>query len=113
MIGKKEIQEKGVKTFKYYINDGIYGSFNCIYFDHSKPKLIPLNKGWDETLYKSTVFGPTCDSMDKIAEGVLLPEFFIGEWVYVKDFGAYTVASSSAFNGFKTNTFKYIFRGKN
>jgi ornithine decarboxylase len=114
VIGKKEIQHaKGSTTsFVYYLNDGIYGSFNCIYFDHSLPKLIPFNKNWDDTLYRSTVFGPTCDSMDIIAEAVLLPELFIGEWVYVKDFGAYTSASSSAFNGFKTRKFKYIFREK-
>ena len=113
VIGKKEVMVDGEKTFKYYLNDGIYGPFSCIYFDHSNPRLIPLHLEGDETLYESTVFGPTCDSVDKIAEGVLLPELFIGEWMYVKDFGAYTVASSSAFNGFKTKTFKYIFRGKN
>ena len=114
VIGKKEIHHrtKGSTSFVYYLNDGIYGSFNCIYFDHSLPKLIPFNKSWDEKLYRSTVFGPTCDSMDIIAEAVLLPELFIGEWVYVKDFGAYTSASSSAFNGFKTRKFKYIFREK-
>ncbi len=113
VIGKKEIQHvNATSTFVYYLNDGIYGSFNCIYFDHSIPKLIPFNKGWDETLYRSTVFGPTCDSMDIISESVLLPELFIGEWVYVKDFGAYTSASSSAFNGFKTKKFKYIFKGE-
>ena len=111
VIGKKELIVEGVKTFKYYLNDGMYGPFNCIYFDHSNPNLTPLNQYDDDvTLYESTVFGPTCDSVDKIAEGVLFPELFIGEWVYVKDFGAYTVASSSAFNGFKTNTFKYIFK---
>lgn len=114
VIGKKEvIEDDGERTFKYYLNDGIYGPFNCIYFDHSNPRLIPLNQDRKEKLYDCTVFGPTCDSIDKIAECVLLPELFIGEWLYVKDFGAYTVASSSAFNGFKTKTFKYIFRGKN
>lgn len=111
VIGKKE-ERKGSTSFVYYLNDGIYGSFNCIYFDHSLPKLIPFNKSWDDALYRSTVFGPTCDSMDIIAENVLLPELFIGEWVYVKDFGAYTSASSSAFNGFKTRKFKYIFKEK-
>lgn len=114
VIGKKEMIVEEERTFRYYLNDGIYGPFNCIYFDHSDPVLIPLNQeGDDVTLYETTVFGPTCDSVDKIAECVLLPELFIGEWVYVRDFGAYTVASSSAFNGFKTRTFKYIFRGKN
>jgi ornithine decarboxylase len=56
------------------------------------------------------LFGPTCDSIDLISNEIMLPELAIGEWVYVENFGAYTVASSSNFNGFKTNVFKYIFR---
>ena len=96
------------KRIIYYLNDGIYGSFNCIYFDHSVPTILPFNErdGWK---YKSTIFGPTCDSIDLICENAMLPELAIGEWVYVEDFAAYTAASSSAFNGFKTNLFKYIF----
>ena len=61
-------------------------------------------------LHKSRLFGPTCDSIDLISNDSMLPELAIGEWVYVENFGAYTVASSSNFNGFKTNVFKYIFR---
>jgi ornithine decarboxylase len=45
-----------------------------------------------------------------ISENVMLPELAIGEWVYVENFGAYTVAASSSFNGFRTNTYKYILR---
>jgi ornithine decarboxylase len=90
------------------LNDGIYGSFNCIYFDHSVPTILPFNER-DGGQYMSTIFGPTCDSIDLICENAMLPDLAIGEWVYVEDFGAYTAASSSAFNGFKTNSFKYIF----
>jgi diaminopimelate decarboxylase len=95
VIGKKNIidEETGEKIIVYYLNDGIYGSFGCIYFDH-----------------KSRLFGPKCDSIDLISNEIMLPELAIGEWVYVENFGAYTVASSSNFNGFKTNVFKYIFR---
>jgi diaminopimelate decarboxylase len=96
------------KRIIYYLNDGIYGSFNCIYFDHSVPTILPFNER-DGGQYMSTIFGPTCDSIDLICENAMLPDLAIGEWVYVEDFGAYTAASSSAFNGFKTNSFKYIF----
>ena len=96
------------KRIIYYLNDGIYGSFNCIYFDHTVPTILPFNER-DGGQFKSTIFGPTCDSIDLICENAMLPELAIGEWVYVEDFGAYTAASSSAFNGFKTNLFKYIF----
>jgi ornithine decarboxylase len=61
-------------------------------------------------LHKSRLFGPTCDSIDLISEEVLLPELAIGEWVYVENFGAYTAAASSNFNGFHTSVCKYIFR---
>ena len=96
------------KRIVYYLNDGVYGSFNCIYFDHTVPTILPFNER-DGGQYKSIIFGPTCDSIDLICENVMLPELAIGEWVYVENFGAYTAASSSAFNGFKTSLFKYIF----
>ena len=109
VIGKKKIVEEGEEKIIYYLNDGIYGSFNCIYFDHSHPVILPFNER-DGKLHKSRIFGPTCDSIDLIADEVMLPELAIGEWVYVEDFGAYTAASSSWFNGFRTSVCKYIFR---
>jgi ornithine decarboxylase len=103
VIGKKDvIDEDGEKSFVYYLNDGMYGSFNCIHFDHARPKICPFNER-NGKLYKSKIFGPTCDSMDKIADDVLLPELTIGEWCYIENFGAYTCAAASSFNGF-TNT---------
>ena len=104
VIGKKDVidEETGEKSFVYYLNDGMYGSFNCIHFDHARPKICPFNE-CNGKLYKSKIFGPTCDSMDKIAEDVLLPELTIGEWCYIENFGAYTCAAASSFNGF-TNT---------
>ena len=111
VIGKKNTidEETGEKIIVYYLNDGIYGSFGCICFDHSEPVILPFNERNDK-VHKSRLFGPTCDSIDLIADEIMLPELAIGEWVYVENFGAYTVASSSNFNGFKTNVFKYIFR---
>ena len=111
VIGKKNVidDETGEKVIIYYLNDGIYGSFGCIYFDHNNPTILPFNERNDK-VHKSRLFGPTCDSIDLISSEIMLPELAIGEWVYVENFGAYTVASSSNFNGFKTNVFKYIFR---
>ena len=115
VIGKKKVTTKNMETDEednvivYYLNDGIYGSFNCIYFDHSNPVILPFNER-DGKLHKSRLFGPTCDSVDLISENVMLPELAIGEWVYVENFGAYTVAASSSFNGFKTSICKYILR---
>ena len=110
IIGKKKIKDKDGETIIiYYLNDGMYGSFNCIYFDHSNPVIMPFNER-DGKLHRSRLFGPTCDSMDLITENIMLPELAIGEWVYVENFGAYTIAASSNFNGFKTSVCKYVFR---
>lgn len=110
VIGKKKIvNDDNENIIVYYLNDGIYGSFNCIYFDHREPIILPFNER-DGKLHKSLLFGPTCDSIDLIAEEIMLPELAIGEYVYVEGFGAYTIAASSFFNGFRTNVCKYIYR---
>jgi ornithine decarboxylase len=107
VIGKKEAGS----MFKYYINDGVYSSYNCIHYDHVLPKIHSLNalktlKNKDTTnkdvvLFKSTVFGPTCDSMDTIDTNCMLPELKPGDWVYSEDMGAYTIsAATTGFNGF-------------
>jgi len=86
----------------YYINDGIYGGFNCIYFDHKHPLprtlIFPgLN---DRKIVPSTLFGPTCDSIDCICKDVKMPLLDIGDWLYFTDMGAYTTAAATHFNGF-------------
>jgi ornithine decarboxylase len=110
VFAKRTIQQTGTneKSFLYYINDGVYQSFNCIFFDHAAPKPeVFTTTGRDMTTHKSTIFGPTCDSMDCIARDIMLPELEVGEWIYFKNMGAYTVAAASPFNGFKSfpNTF--------
>jgi diaminopimelate decarboxylase len=110
IIGKKiSINENGEKIIIYYLNDGVYGSFNCIFFDHQKPIILPFNER-DGKQYKSKIFGGTCDSLDVIAMDIMLPDLAIGELVYVENFGAYTSASSSEFNGIQRPINKYIFR---
>ena len=111
VIGKKiQKNEKDEEIIVYYLNDGIYGSFNCIVFDHQTPQILPFNERNEEKVRKSIIFGPTCDSIDTIAKDIMLPELAIGEWVYVEDFGAYTMAASSSFNGFNTIGYTYIYQ---
>jgi len=111
VIAKKK--EKGVADatdiIKYYLNDGIYGSFNCIGYDHQTPELIPLlPRDADDKKYNSTFFGPTCDSLDCIYKNIPFHELNVGEWLYVRNFGSYTVSPSSSFNGFSVSNKKYI-----
>ena len=115
VIGKKREMNLTADTEEnehviYYLNDGIYGSFNCIVFDHKKPTILPFNERNEKKMFKSKIFGPTCDSIDLITNEIMLPELTIGEWVYVENFGAYTTAASSSFNGFITTDYKYILR---
>lgn len=109
IIGIKRVYHKdeGIEEFKYSISDGIYGSFNCIMFDHAKPQILAFNERNEKT-YKSTIFGPSCDSIDVITKDAQLPKLAVGDRIFVKNFGAYTRASSSSFNGFKTSTIHYI-----
>jgi ornithine decarboxylase len=100
------------ELISYYINDGVYGSFNCTLYDHVEVFPQVLFSGADSsTIAKaipSTVWGPTCDSMDKVATSAL-PKLEIGDWLLFDDMGAYTCCASSNFNGFANPTSHYIF----
>ncbi|CAF3532802.1 unnamed protein product [Rotaria sp. Silwood1] len=98
----------------YYINDGIYGTFNAIIFDH-KIFIVHYLKMKQEKKkspqFRSVIFGPTCDSLDCIAHSIDLPLLDIGDILWFPDVGSYTNASASNFNGFQTK--KYFFIWKN
>lgn len=52
-------------------------------------------------LIEWTVAGPTCDSVDICMRDVLLPcDLREGDFIYIKNSGAYTTAYASNFNGF-------------
>ncbi|MEK6732577.1 MAG: type III PLP-dependent enzyme [Candidatus Omnitrophota bacterium] len=83
----------------YYLNDGLYGDFSGIVFDHCKYEFKTLKRGQK---FLSTLAGPTCDSFDTISLSEDLPELDLGNVVYVKNIGAYSCASAVPnFNGFK------------
>jgi len=92
----------------YYVNDGVYGSFNCLFFDHTKIKIKTLNKSENSPIFTSTIYGPTCDSIDMIIENIELPELNVGDYIYVENMGSYTTAAASTFNGMDPPVNKYI-----
>ncbi|XP_063298233.1 ornithine decarboxylase [Pelobates fuscus] len=97
------------KTLMYYVNDGVYGSFNCILYDHAHVKPVLQKKPKpDEQFYSSSIWGPTCDGLDRIVERFDLPELQVGDWMLFENMGAYTVAASSTFNGFQRPTLYYV-----
>jgi ornithine decarboxylase len=80
----------------YYLDDGIYGSYSGQLFDHVMyPLQIP---NADEKRTASILSGPTCDSIDTIAEDILLPEMQEGDLIIGHMMGAYTAATSTRFN---------------
>lgn len=107
VIGKKPSLVEGKPGYKYYLDEGIYGGFNCIIFDHVIPTLQLLCPRPTAVRYKATVFGPTCDSIDTLGIHEL-PELYIGEKLFCDNFGAYTACAASQFNGFANNKRFYV-----
>jgi len=99
--------DKGIgrSVREYYINDGLYQSFNCMLYDHS----VLLEESDQEepcteiTKYHSAIFGQTCDGLDQISKKIMLPDLRVGDWLAVPNMGAYTNGASSQFNGFPLN----------
>jgi len=93
------------KSIMYYINDGAYASFNCLFYDHAvcTPMIIRDDMrsgvGDQSRLYKSSVWGPTCDGLDLVVKEIYLPECDTEEFMVFKNMGAYTLSGAVAFNG--------------
>lgn len=107
VINKKILKNEDDKHIIYYLSESVYGSFNNTIFDHAKVKLLPFNERNEKT-YECTIYGPTCDSIDKIPSEYQLPDLSIGEVIFIENMGAYTIAASSNFNGFPATECKYI-----
>jgi ornithine decarboxylase len=86
----------------YYLDDGVYGSYSGQMFDHAKYPVNSLRQG-DEK-FPSVLAGPTCDSIDVIAENLMLPQLKAGDLIVGRAMGAYTWASASEFNFFPKAT---------
>jgi ornithine decarboxylase len=86
----------------YYLDDGLYGSYSGQLFDHAKYPVESLKES-DEK-FPSVLAGPTCDSIDVIAENLMLPALKAGDLVVGRAMGAYTWASASEFNFFPKAT---------
>ncbi|ORZ00431.1 pyridoxal-dependent decarboxylase [Syncephalastrum racemosum] len=121
IIGRRTVTNESdtLTKYMYYMNDGIYGSFNCILFDHQVvyPKVLKRGDKYvkeedlQDELFGCSLWGPTCDSIDCIGQDLKLPLLEDGDWLYFENMGAYTICAASNFNGFHrskvmyTNTF--------
>ncbi len=86
----------------YYLDDGLYGSYSGQHYDHARYPVEPLREGAERL--PSVLAGPTCDSIDVIAENLMLPELKTGDLIVGRAMGAYTWASASEFNFFPKAT---------
>ena len=86
----------------YYLDDGLYGSYSGQLYDHARYPVEPLKDGGERL--PSVLAGPTCDSIDVIAENLLLPKLEVGDLIVGRAMGAYTWASASEFNFFPKAT---------
>uniref|UniRef100_A0A7S2S2J0 Orn/DAP/Arg decarboxylase 2 N-terminal domain-containing protein n=1 Tax=Mucochytrium quahogii TaxID=96639 RepID=A0A7S2S2J0_9STRA len=108
--------ESKVEAIKYYVNDGVYGSFNNLIFDHAIVHGCPLKTAVSDPaeveaevkLFESSVWGPTCDGLDCIQKRTKLPLLDVGDWMYFPGMGAYTISAASTFNGFSLAQRVYV-----
>ena len=96
------VAERGGRPW-YYLDDGVYGSFSGRIYDHARYPLIPLTRDAERDPFAggqvtATLAGPTCDSIDVIAEDAALGALEIGDYVIAPMIGAYSSASATTFN---------------
>ena len=93
----------------YYLDDGLYGAYSGQLFDHARYPVEPLRDGAERL--PSVLAGPTCDSIDVIAENLMLPQLKVGDLVVGRAMGAYTWACATEFNFFPKPTVVAVNRG--
>lgn len=85
----------------YILDEGIYGVFSGILFDHWT---YPLHCFGNGVKTPSVFAGPSCDGIDVLYRDFPAPKLSIGANVLVSDIGAYTTVSATRFNGFEPAT---------
>jgi ornithine decarboxylase len=87
-----------------FLNDGVYGSLTELPLIGVIDRIEVLSSTGERRqgpLQGRIVFGPTCDSVDRLPGDVMLPaDISEGDFVIVQGMGAYSVVTNSRFNGF-------------
>ena len=87
-----------------FLNDGIYGGLPDLR-DMGLSGLVdvvgPDGERRSGPATPRVVFGPTCDSLDRLPDGLPLPDDAqTGDYLLFGGMGAYSIAMSTAFNGY-------------
>lgn len=97
----------GTTSYMLYLNDGVYGNFSSIIFDHQNPVPRILTCG-DKFLYNArkpgggydtpnvmeySIWGPTCDGIDCVSQSCTFADVIdIGDWLYFENMGGKCLA---------------------
>ncbi|SDF02286.1 type III PLP-dependent enzyme [Sporolituus thermophilus] len=81
----------------YFLDEGLYGTFSGIIFDHWDFELETFKCG---PKIAATFAGPSCDSLDVLFRDKLTPPLAMDDLILVPACGSYTSASATVFNGF-------------
>jgi len=104
VIARREVMGEAAdeRSYMLYLNDGVYGNFSNIIFDHQHPVPQVLQASSATTrLTEYSIWGPTCDGIDVITDRYFLPGTIdVGDWLFFENMGAYTKCSATRFNGF-------------
>jgi ornithine decarboxylase len=114
--------------YMYYMNDGVYGSFNCIIYDHSVvnarvlfakvsasnlcARAHSMQDAHADSTTCASLWGPTCDGLDLVVPSCRLPILDEGDWLAFDNMGAYTLSAGCEFNGFPRPAVNYFVRQK-
>ena len=109
VIARRDIYDPATDDSSYmlYLNDGVYGNFSSIIFDHQHPEpriLSARHPNIARDAIEYSLWGPTCDGIDRITEKSVFDRLLdVGDWLYFEEMGAYTRCSATRFNGFSDN----------
>lgn len=97
VIGKRVRGEK----IEYWIDEGIYGSFRPTLYNNCFVGMKTISmKECCEICESSTIYGPSCDSLDAVAVDIKLPELHLDDLIVFYNMGAYSKCGGTKFNGF-------------
>lgn len=87
-----------------FLNDGVYGGLTELPIVGNLDRievLTPEGTPRGETGAGRVIFGPTCDSVDRLPGEIVLPEDVAeGDYVIFHGAGAYSTVTNTRFNGF-------------
>ncbi|CAA7613609.1 type III PLP-dependent enzyme [Magnetospirillum sp. UT-4] len=98
------VRVEGRRAGHLFVNDGIYGSLSDAGAPGFRFPCRLIRTGGDPVADETTafsLFGPTCDSADRMEGPFLLPaDAREGDWIEIGQLGAYGTSLRTAFNGF-------------